>query len=101
MLDVIIIRPEFVKEKMNVNKFPVKAFMHKPGGEACPHLKFVDDMAVCSIHHYKWYKQTPCFRHDQISTSPDDPCRMGVYLTEKKPEHWEKILKEIKNACRV
>jgi hypothetical protein len=96
MLDVIIIKPEFVKENLILYKLPVgEAFMHKPSYEACPHLSFVDDMAVCKIHNYKWYTQTPCFKHDQISASPDDPCRMGEYLLKKNPDHW----KEIKDKC--
>ena len=34
----------------------------------------------CAVHHYPWYKETPCFSHGQIETSDDTPCRMGNYI---------------------
>lgn len=38
----------------------------------------------CAIHDKTWYKETPCFSHGQIESSTDTPCRMGVYILNKK-----------------
>ncbi len=37
----------------------------------------------CKIHDKKWYKKTPCFLFGQIESSPNKPCRMGVYILQK------------------
>jgi len=58
---------------------------HHAGGKRCPHLlgNKVGEFS-CSLHEKSWYKETPCFAHDQISKSPSDPCRMGVAFTSGK-----------------
>ena len=63
----------------------------KMSGEQCPYLKWDGDIAVCTIHGqefeldgYKFgWEETPCGRHDQISKSPNDECRMGAHLRKK------------------
>lgn len=51
--------------------------------ERCKHL-MGDSLGnySCAIHHYDWYKQTPCYSYGQIELSPDDPCRMGQYILD-------------------
>lgn len=96
MYDVIIIKPEAIKD--GKTRFIPKNMMHKPSGEACPHLRWEDDgKATCTIHHLKWYKKTPCFRHSQIEQG-DTPCRMGVYITTNpKAKERFKLLQENKD----
>lgn len=54
---------------------------HMGTGEPCKHLngKKLGEYS-CAIHDRSWYKDTPCFSHGQIESSPDDVCRMGEYL---------------------
>lgn len=37
----------------------------------------------CALHHYPWYKETPCFRHGQIERG-NTYCRMGQYIMLQK-----------------
>ncbi len=47
----------------------------------CKHLQgSVPGEYRCILHNRSWYKQTPCFSHTQIESSPENPCRMGVYV---------------------
>lgn len=34
----------------------------------------------CAIHHYRWYKKTPCYSHGQIEQSPNCNCRLGEFI---------------------
>lgn len=34
----------------------------------------------CAVHHYHWYRKTPCFSYGQVEQSVDTPCRMGEYI---------------------
>jgi len=88
---VIIIHPDFIKEKLNINKLPNEAFLLL-NSEKCPHQSWDGDISICAIHHYKWYKKTPCYTHGQIERSKDDPCRTGVYM-RSNPDIWKKLIK--------
>jgi len=82
--DVIIISPEFVQPKINFDNPEIShKLIHKKCGEICPHLRWEENKAVCSIHHYEWYKDTPCFRHEQIESSPKSLCRLGEYFQKE------------------
>lgn len=54
--------------------------IHKPSGSPCKHLQG-DSIGEysCAIHDFSWYRETPCFAHDQIG-NPDSPCRIGAHL---------------------
>lgn len=39
----------------------------------------------CAIHHYEWYKKTPCYSHN----SELKECRMGKYITALENHTWE------------
>jgi hypothetical protein len=51
--------------------------------ERCPHLRGdrVGEYS-CSIHHYEWFKDTPCGTHTQIEPYDSD-CRMGSHLINR------------------
>jgi hypothetical protein len=58
--------------------------------EKCKYFEWDGEKAICKIHgqtfmleghEYKW-EETPCGRHDQISRSPDDDCRMGAHCRD-------------------
>jgi hypothetical protein len=54
---------------------------HMGTGEPCKHL--LGDKPgeyACAVHDYPWYTETPCYRHGQIESDPETPCRMGVYV---------------------
>ena len=38
----------------------------------------------CAVHDFPWYEETPCFAHGQIERSPDEPCRLGVYVLKQQ-----------------
>ena len=66
-----------------INKLPKEAFLCL-NSEPCPHLSWDGNITTCAIHHYKWYKETPCYDHGQIEMSKDEPCRTGVWMRENK-----------------
>lgn len=80
---VVVIHPDFVKDNLDINKLPKEAFLCLKS-ESCPHLSWNGDIAVCKIHHYKWYKTTPCYNHGQIEMSKDEPCRTGIWMRKNK-----------------
>ena len=54
-------------------------------GNSCKHLRGKRSGEYsCAIHHYPWYKDTPCFAHGQIEISPDCVCRLGEYILKKR-----------------
>ena len=78
-----VIHPDFVKEHLNIDKLPKEAFLGLSSGP-CPHLSWDGDIAICKIHHYEWYKQTPCYSHGQVESCKDDLCRTGVWMRKNK-----------------
>jgi len=59
--------------------------IHDGDGSPCKHLRGDKPGEYwCAVHHYKWYKRTPCYSHGQIEVSPDDPCRMGEHILKKR-----------------
>ena len=57
--------------------------IHKGNGP-CKHLEGDRPGEYsCKIHSKSWYKETPCFQHSQIESSPSDECRMGRYILDK------------------
>jgi len=91
---VIVIHPDFVKEKLNLCELTKEAFLFI-NGKPCPHLTWDGDIAICKIHHYDWYKDTPCYSHGQIEYSINDPCRTGVWIRENKIDVKDKFYKNI------
>jgi hypothetical protein len=56
----------------------------KPGGERCPHLRGdAPGDYSCAVHDHPQYQETPCFDFGQIEKSPEDPCRMGMYVLQQ------------------
>lgn len=53
--------------------------------EPCPHLRGeTPGEYSCAIHDKIWYKDTPCHSHGQIERSPNDLCRIGNHIINKK-----------------
>lgn len=89
---VAIVSPSHVSENVDLDNVGVE---FKRSYELCPHLKFENNEAVCTIHHYKWYKYTPCARHSQIEPQNSN-CRLGIYFrahTTNIKRHWEETCK--------
>lgn len=60
---------------------------HKGDGSPCKHLKGDrPGKYKCSVHNLPFYKDTPCFAFGQIERSPNEKCRMGVYIMKKYKE---------------
>jgi len=81
---VVIIRPEAVKEDLNIDALHEEDLKFL-NNEKCPHLSWDNDVAICAIHHYLWFKDTPCGQYTQIERSADTSCRTGVWM-QKNPE---------------
>lgn len=63
---------------------------HKPCGEKCQHLLGnTPGNYACNVHHYKWYKRTPCYSHSQIEQG-DTNCRLGEFMLKKGMNHEQK-----------
>lgn len=49
-------------------------------GQRCKHLKGDKPGEYsCNIHHYKWFKKTPCSQFNQVERT-NSPCRLGTYF---------------------
>lgn len=60
---------------------------HEGNGTPCKHLRGTKPGEYwCAIHHYPWYKETPCYAHGQIESSPDCVCRLGEYILKQRKE---------------
>ena len=71
---IMIIKPEAVADEVDTSDPNV--WVMKPLG-TCPHLAWTaHGNAVCNIHHYPWYKKTPCFDY-QGEKGPNDVCDRG------------------------
>ena len=82
---VSVVKPEYVKEKLNLEKLPEEAwlFLVDDYGKpiTCPHLSYDEEnVASCGVHHYEWYKRTACFAHTQAESSEDCECRLGAFV---------------------
>jgi len=110
MLDVIIINPEFEEEVTNdfiktLNEFDDdKYYYHKKCDTPCPYLQFNNGKYLCSIHDKLWYKFTPCYSYDQISSNKENDCRIGDQIItgtntgNKMKIHLKEIFKGDKNV---
>lgn len=70
---VIVVDPE---------KGPVKGNLEwRDGTKPCRHLQGNKPGEYkCKVHHYPWFKETPCGQHTQVELSRKDVCRMGEYI---------------------
>lgn len=58
---------------------------HYGNDSPCMHLKGdKPGKYKCSIHHYSWYKDTPCFRHEPAYSRKTSECLMGNYVLKKE-----------------
>ena len=58
--------------------------IHKKSGDRCQHLRGDKPGEYsCAVHHYPWYKETPCFEFTQVERE-DSNCRMGEYVLSNK-----------------
>ena len=61
--------------------------VHKGDGTRCKHLRGDKPGEYwCAIHHYSWYKETPCYAYGQIESSPANVCRLGKYILKAELE---------------
>lgn len=57
--------------------------LHAGNNNPCKHLiGTIPGEFSCAVHHFPWYKDTPCFEYGQIESSPIENCRMGKYILE-------------------
>lgn len=82
---VPIVKPEKVNEEVDLEN--IDNLTIKESDVVCPHLEKVADKYHCKIHHYKWYKYTPCFQFTQIESNKNDLCRIGKYLKQKNEKN--------------
>ena len=76
--DVIIIDPKYISPDLDLQSPEItKKLILKKGGEVCPYLQWKGNKAICSIHQYKWYKDTPCAHHNESNV-----CRIGQYIRD-------------------
>ena len=95
---VVIVNPSKIKDD-SVFEISNDCLQFKDSKEPCPHLEWDGDGFTCKIHHYEWYKSTPCFSHGQFETKNSD-CRMGRYIIDNYGiDHYIKKIKngELKN----
>ena len=98
--DVITINPLSIKEDIDLELLEESDLIILDGTSKCPHLEWEKDKAFCKIHHYKWFKDTPCGQYSQIETLSSDVCRIGKYMREN-PDVWEKTIRRINNGRKI
>ena len=71
-------------------KDPSKSFnennitFHEGNNKSCPHLAGnKPGKYSCKIHHFPWYKKTPCYAHSQFEFENSN-CRIGEYILSNK-----------------
>lgn len=77
--EVIIVSKEAIRPDGSIDFEDESSYQSKHTGEQCPHLLWDNDTAVCSIHRYEWFCDTPCGQHTQIE-STSTPCRLGKHI---------------------
>jgi len=86
-LCVVIIKPEYVKPDLDlslVDCLDDDFLTLKHSNELCPHIIIRDKKFMCGIHHYEWYKDTPCYQYVQVENNKDELCRMGDMIINQK-----------------
>jgi hypothetical protein len=78
-LDVMIINPRSIRPDGTIDPEDRNSMIRKPKGAKCPHLAYLGEVAVCTIHDLSCYRGTPCDRFDQIGPE-DGPCVLGCYF---------------------
>ena len=59
--------------------------IHHNGKAPCKHLGGNrPGEYYCKIHHYAWFKDTPCGQFTQIENSSNRSCRMGKFILKTK-----------------
>jgi hypothetical protein len=89
-LDVVIISPSAIQSDGSVDFENEHNYQYKPTNVECPHLKWKDESAVCGIHHFPWFIETPCYSYTQIGLE-DSPCRTGKYFKDNKVDMRERL----------
>jgi hypothetical protein len=79
---VVVIKPKSIKEDLDLDSLEEKDLLCLDGSSKCPHLNLDEYDASCNIHHYKWFKDTPCGRYTQIESDESCICRTGKYMRE-------------------
>jgi len=89
--NVVVIRPERVKEDLNLGTLSEDDILLLDGSTTCPFLIWEGDQAVCKIHGHPWFKDTPCGQFTQeIEKSESSPCRTGTYM-RANIQLWRKL----------
>jgi len=92
---VVIVKPESVKEDLEVDNLCEEDLIGLDSSTKCPHLSWdkITDNAVCAIHHHNWFEDTPCGRHNQeVETSKSEFCRIGKHMRDdKNVDVWKKL----------
>lgn len=84
--DVIIIHPNYIQKELVIDELPKEAFLHKEYNHICPFLEWNGDIAICRIHHFSWFEETPCASHNA-----NQVCRLGKHLKENNPDLLESL----------
>ena len=85
-----VIHPDAVKENLDFNILTEEDTVFLDGTKKCPHLEWNRSIAICKIHHYTWFKDTPCGQFTQVESNNNTPCRIGA-LHNKYPELMAKL----------
>ncbi|MGC9514465.1 hypothetical protein [Methanocrinis sp.] len=78
-LDVMVVNPRSIRPDGTIDSSDPGTMINKQGGRKCPHLAYIGDVAVCTIHDLSCYRGTPCDRFDQIGPQ-DGFCVLAAYF---------------------
>lgn len=95
---VVIVKPESATEDFDITNASEDDFIGKKSHDPCPHLYWEEGKSRCKIHHFSWYKDTPCFQFGQIESSPKNVCRIGEYMLRTRPGYYEKYCNEFRKT---
>jgi hypothetical protein len=74
---VITVKKESVDKIKSFDDITENDIKYKEQYEFCEHLSFDKKGFFCNVHHYDWFKETPCFQFSQIEDDENQVCRIG------------------------
>jgi hypothetical protein len=92
--NVAIVRKECIDEIKSEEDINEKTVIIKEHKQFCEHLKYNEETNkfTCSIHHYPWFKFTPCHQFTQIEEHDNSPCRIGEWYQLEGRDYYDSFL---------
>ena len=89
---VTIVKEEYFDKIKTENDLTMDAVEIKEERVWCKYLINNLGKFVCTIHHYSWFKFTPCYQFTQMEENKDSPCRIGEWYRGEGIKYYDDFL---------